>query len=152
MIKKALLIIDVQKSAVGNSDIPARLGELQYNYGQIYISKFVNTDSPLLRYIDFDGYEDADLAFDPAPDAVIFEKNIYSSFLPEMTAFDEIHLCGFDTDACIYKTAMDLIEHNVRPVILSEYCGSESEEYHQAGMLLLERNIGRENIVYKKSG
>jgi hypothetical protein len=76
----------------------------------------------------------------------IFEKGTYSSFLPEMKAFDEIHLCGFDTDACIYKTAMDLIESNVRPIVLKDYCFSEDETYHQAGLKLLERNIGKQNI------
>lgn len=146
MVKRALLIIDVQKSAVGNSDIPQRIELLQNEYEHIFISKFTNEKSPLLRFVDFDGYADTGLAFKPVSKSVIFEKNIYSSFLPEMKEFDEVHLCGFDTDACVYKTAMDLIENGIRPVVLSEYCGSETDEYHQAGMLLLKRNIGDKNI------
>ena len=76
----------------------------------------------------------------------MYEKGTYSSYLPEMKDFDEVHLCGFDTDACIYKTAMDLVEQNIRPIILKDCCYSENEDFHQAGLKLLERNIGKENI------
>ena len=62
------------------------------------------------------GYDDESLVFQPKENAIIFTKIGYSSFLPEMNNFDEIHICGFDTDACVYKTAMDLIEIGVRPV------------------------------------
>ncbi len=146
MVKTALLIIDVQKSSAGNSPLCVRIEKLQESYGHIFVSKFVNKGSPLLKLTGFKGYEDETLCFEPAPHAFVFEKNVYSSFLPEMERFDEIHLCGFDTDACIYKTALDLIENGVRPVILSAYCASETEAFHRAGMALLERNIGRENI------
>lgn len=146
MTKKALLIIDVQKSPAGNSPLCAKIEKLQEEYEHIFVSKFVNEKSPLIPLTGFSGYADESLCFTPAPNAVVFEKNIYSSFLPQMKAFDEIHLCGFDTNACIYKTALDLIENGVRPVILSAYCASETEAYHRAGMALLERNVGRENI------
>lgn len=146
MTKKALLIIDVQKSPAENSPLCAKIEKLQEEYEHIFVSKFINEKSPLIPLTGFSGYADESLCFTPAPNAVVFEKNIYSSFLPQMKAFDEIHLCGFDTDACIYKTALDLIEHGVRPVILSAYCASETEAYHRAGMALLERNVGRENI------
>lgn len=146
MTKTALLIIDVQKSAVGNSELPAKIEALQAAYEHIFVSKFINRGSPLIPVTGFDGYADEDLAFMPARRAVVFEKNIYSSFIPPLEDFDEIHLCGFDTDACIYKTALDLIEHRIRPVVLAAYCGSETRAFHEAGMLLLERNIGRSNI------
>ncbi len=146
MTKTALLIIDVQKSAAGNSSLPAKIEALQAAYEYIFVSKFVNRGSPLIPMTGFDGYADEGLAFTPAPQAVVFEKNIYSCFIPALKDFDEIHLCGFDTDACIYKTAMDLVENGIRPVVLEAYCGSENRMFHEAGMLLLERNIGRENI------
>ena len=145
-MKKALLIIDVQTSAVSKPEIAQRIEKLQYEYETVYVSKFTNTGSPLLPIMNWSGYENEELAFTPKENAIIFSKTGYTSYLQEMQEFDEIHLCGFDTDACIYKTAMDLIENNIRPIILQNCCFSANREFHDIGMKLLERNIGKHNI------
>ena len=146
-MSKALLIIDVQISSVTKLEIAAKIEKIQYGYKHVFVSRFVNKDSPLIPLTGRNGYDNEDLAFVPAPFAVVFDKNIYSSFIEELKNFNEVHLCGFDTDACIYKTAMDLIENNIRPVILTELCASADEELHQAGLSLLKRNIGAENLI-----
>lgn len=146
-MSKALLIIDVQVSGVTKPEIVAEIEKVQYGYDHVFVSRFINKGSPLIRLTGWGGYDDDSLAFRPAPAAVVFDKNIYSSFIDELTGFDEVHLCGFDTDACIYKTAMDLIEHGIRPVILTKLCASGSEDFHQAGLALLKRNIGAENLI-----
>ena len=145
-MNKALLIIDVQVSAVTREDIAKKIEKLQYDYDKVFVSLFKNNNSPLLKLLQWEGYENEALAFVPKKDAVIFDKSGYSSYLPEMKEFTEIHLCGFDTDACIYKTAMDLIENNVRPIVLQEYCFSADREFHTLGLKLLARNIGKHNI------
>ena len=145
-MKKALLIIDVQKSAVTKPDLVCGIEKLQYDYDVVYVSRFTNSFSPLLSLLEWSGYEDESLAFKPKDDAIVYTKTGYTSYLPEMRDFDEIHLCGFDTDACIYKTAMDLVELGIRPVILKDYCFSATKEFHDMGMALLERNIGKSNI------
>lgn len=145
-MSKALLIIDVQKPAVSKLEIAKNIEQIQYEYDVVYVSKFNNDDSPLVKFLDWDGFDDNRLAFKPKKDAIIYNKNIYSAFLPEMKKFDEIHICGFDTDACIYKTAMDLIENDIRPVILKDYCYSQNQELHDIAMKLLNRNIGIKNI------
>ena len=149
-MKKALLIIDVQFAAIKEHTraLPEKIEKLQAHYSRIFVSRFVNAGSPLIKIMDWPGYDNEELAFSPAPQAVVFEKNIYSSFLPAMSDFDEIHLCGFDTDACVYKTALDLVEHGIRPLVLADYCGSASENIHRAGIELLKRNIGEENIFF----
>ena len=144
--KIALLIIDVQKSAVGKSKLPKRIEDLQKQYKHIFVSCFKNRKSPLLKILNWSGYDNESLAFTPNPKAIIFDKQGYSSYLPEMKNFSEIHLCGFDTDACIYKTAMDLVENGIRPVVLKDYCFSANKTFHQMGLKLLARNIGKENI------
>ena len=145
-MKKALLIIDVQKSAVTRPEIASGIEKLQYDYEIVYVSKFTNSSSPLLPLLNWSGYEDESLVFRPKDGAFIYTKTGYTSFIPEMRDFDEIHLCGFDTDACVYKTAMDLVELGIRPIILKDYCFSASREFHEMGLRLLERNIGRSNI------
>lgn len=146
-MQKALLIIDVQASSVTNPDLIAKIEKLQYSYEHVFVSKFINKDSPLIPLTGWDGYENEDLVFQPAPFAVVFEKNIYSSFIDDLKDFDEVHLCGFDTDACVYKTAMDLIENGIRPVVLTKLCGSANERFHHIGLKLLKRNIGEINLV-----
>lgn len=146
-MKIALLIIDVQKSSITDKKIATEIEKLQTTYENIYISKFINKGSHLLQILNWAGYADEALAFSPSPKAIVFEKNTYTSYLPEMKKFDEVHLCGFDTDACILKTAMDLVENGVRPVVVEKYCGSVNKEFHEYGMKIIERNIGKHNII-----
>lgn len=146
-MKTALLIIDLQKSTRPAPDIVAAIEQLQYQYEFVYASRFVNAASPLIKFDVFDGYDDESLAFTPAEHVKIFAKNIYSSFIPEMRAFERIDLCGYDTDACVYKTAMDLIENGVRPRVLTRLCGSENAEFHELGLKALARNIGDANLI-----
>ena len=145
-MKKALLIIDAQKAAIIKPEIVRSIEKLQYEYDVVYVSKFTNTGSPLLSIMDWTGYDDETLAFTPKKEAIIFIKTGYTSYLPEMKAFDEIHLCGFDTEACVYKTALDLVEVGVRPVILKDYCYSSDEQMHTIGIKILEKNIGKKNV------
>jgi len=144
--KIALLIIDVQKSAAKKSILPRQIEVLQTQYTHVFVSQFQNKNSPLLKLMNWVGYRDEALAFTPIKTAVIFKKTAYSSYRPDMKEFDEIHLCGFDTDACIYKTALDLIENNIRPVVLKDYCFSVNKTFHEMGLKLLARNIGKRNI------
>jgi len=144
--KVALLIIDVQKSAVGKSSLPKKIEAFQNQYKYVFVSLFQNHNSPLLKILKWSGYTDESLTFKPLQNAVVFHKSGYSSYLPEMKDFTEVHLCGFDTDACIYKTAMDLIENGVRPIILKDLCFSENKTFHEMGLKLLERNVGKHNI------
>lgn len=145
-MKKALLIIDVQKSAVVKPEIAQNIEKLQYEYDVVFVSEFTNKNSPLLKLLDWSGYDDETLAFKPKDNTTIYTKTGYTSYLPQMKQFDEIHICGFDTDACVYKTAMDWAEVGVRPVILKDYCFSANQELHDMGLKLLERNIGIKNI------
>lgn len=146
MQQKALLIIDVQKSAVGKSTLPKKIEKLQNQYEHVFVSQFQNQGSPLLKLMNWTGYDDEGLAFTPVPKAFIFKKKGYSSYHSKMKDFKEIHLCGFDTDACIYKTAMDLIEKGIRPIVLKNYCFSENKTFHEMGLKLLARNIGKHNM------
>lgn len=58
---------------------------------------------------------------------------------------DEVTLVGVDTDACVLATAIDLFEIGIKPIIIENCVGSSGgDECHEAGMLLLERSIGKE--------
>lgn len=77
-------------------------------------------------------------------------KNI--NFIQSLVALcdgfpDEVTLVGVDTDACVLATAIDLFEMGIKPIVIEDCVGSSGgEECHEAGMLLLKRSIGKEQI------
>lgn len=77
---------------------------------------------------------------------------VNTNFIQSLVAFcgslpDEVTLVGVDTDACVLATAIDLFEIGIRPIIIEACVGSSGgDECHEAGMLLLKRSIGKEQI------
>ena len=65
---------------------------------------------------------------------------------------DKVYVVGFDTDGCVLATAVDLFEDGIRPIILADYCASTGgDEYSNAGIKVLQRLIGKNNIVLNKN-
>lgn len=58
-MKKALLIIDVQKSAVIKPKIAQEIEKLQYEYDVVFVSKFTNKNSPLLNLLNWSALSDS---------------------------------------------------------------------------------------------
>ena len=95
MSRKTLIVIDVQKGFVNEHTrhvVPV-VERLQNGYERIYATRFVNAGaSPYREFLDWhrfgEGSADTELAFRPAPNAVIVEKHVYScvtrSFLDEL--------------------------------------------------------------------
>lgn len=60
----------------------------------------------------------------------------------------ELFITGVDTDSCVLKTASDLFENNIRPIVLTEYCQSNGgQEFHEAGILCMKRLIGEKQLT-----
>ena len=56
---------------------------------------------------------------------------------------EKLFIAGVDTDCCVLKIATDLFENNIRPVVLTNYCGSNGgSESHLAGIICMKRLIG----------
>lgn len=52
-------------------------------------------------------------------------------------------MAGIDTDCCVMKTALDLFEIGIKPIVLSHYCASTGgNNIHLAALDMLKRNIG----------
>jgi nicotinamidase-related amidase len=86
-------------------------------------------------------------------DAVI-DKEIYSAFTPAFDAmvaqrgWQYIVLCGVATDGCVLKTAVDAFERGLTPIVVTDACASHAgEDIHRAGLLLLERFIGKNQLM-----
>ena len=62
-----------------------------------------------------------------------------------------IFICGADTDCCVLKTATDIFEQGLMPIVLTEYCDSNAgPKSHEAGLLVMGRLIGKKCIVTDK--
>ena len=61
---------------------------------------------------------------------------------------DTVYISGFDTDACVLASTIQLFEVGIRPVVISRLCASSGGiTYHEAGLRCLRRLIGQENII-----
>ena len=161
MPETTLVVIDVQAGFVNRRTrhVAPAVERLQHGFDRLYATRFVNApESPWRRFMDWrrfaEGSADTELAFRPAAHAVILEKHAYScvneALLRDLRARGtaEVSLCGIDTDACVLVSAVDFFQRGIRPVILADACASHAgPECHEAGLRLLERLVGKEQIV-----
>lgn len=161
---KCLLVIDVQNGFVSPKTeyvVPRILELIEQFEGELVVAtKFLNyQESPYFRFM---GWER--LTSSPETDLIpevenkaslVIEKAIYSAckdkFCNLLSAkdIDEVYLVGIDTDCCVLKTATDLFERGIRPIVLEHYCASNGgEESHNAAIRVMERTIGRNQIIH----
>lgn len=147
-----LILVNVQKGFVHESNpLIGRITSLLKSkiFDKVIATKFVNSD----------GGKDCELVegVEQYADCVI-EKSVYScvssALLQQLRDWNEgslpedVYLAGVDLDGCVLKTALDLFEQSVRPVVLTWYCGSSGgPSVEQAALLCLERSLGKNQIV-----
>lgn len=161
---KCLLVIDVQNGFVTPKTeyVVPRILEIieQFEDELIVATKFVNyQESPYRRFMGWERLTES-----PETDVLrqieekaylVIEKAIYSACkdklcnLLSVKNITEVYLVGIDTDCCVLKTATDLFERGIRPIVLEHYCASNGgEESHRAALRVMERTIGRDQIYY----
>ncbi len=89
--------------------------------------------------------------------AITYEKRSYSCVVGpflrdlERASWTDVVICGIATDGCVLATAVDLFEYRpryIRPIVVRDACASHAgEQINDAGLLLIERFIGREQVV-----
>jgi nicotinamidase-related amidase len=86
--------------------------------------------------------------------ARVIDKESYTSLTSDFRsllkehATQEVFVCGIATDGCVLKTSVDLFETGITPYVLSDLCASHAgDEVHRAGLLLLGRFIGRDQVI-----
>jgi nicotinamidase-related amidase len=164
------LIVDVQNGFVNNSScrvLPV-IGQLAAAWlargAPIYMSQFTN--HPGSRWETLIGWrrlrDEPEIALCPelsvfSDRATIYRKHSYSCVVGPFAAdldessWDEVVLCGIATDGCVLATAVDLFEYrgrDIRPIVVRDACASHAgEQINDAGLLLIERFIGRRQVV-----
>jgi nicotinamidase-related amidase len=164
----ALIVVDVQQGFVNRhsrSVLPTivRLVEGWRAVGApVVMSRFHNpVGSPYetitgwtrLRTPEEQALADEVAAYADAAVAVI-DKAQASVFTPEGAqlihdaGWSDLVLCGIDTDACVYDSAMGAYQRGLRPWIVTDACASTGgPEYHDAALLLAARNLGADQLV-----
>ncbi|MEU3787523.1 isochorismatase family cysteine hydrolase [Streptomyces sp900129855] len=84
----------------------------------------------------------------------VIDKAQSSVFTPEGAqlirdrGWSDLVLCGIDTDACVYDSAIAAYQSGYRPWIVTDACASTGgPEYHDAALLLAARNLGADQLV-----
>lgn len=160
-MKKLLLVIDVQNDFINEhtKDTLIKIKELvnSNKYDLTAFTRFINNENSIwykkLNYKGCMTKEQQAIAIDTKNNK-IFDKKIYTAVNDELKDYvrendiSQIYLCGFDTDACIQKTAIDLFEQNYDVYVLKDYCMSHAgKEIHDLYIQNLSRIIGKNKIV-----
>ncbi len=168
--QQVLLVVDVQNGFVNSNTrhIIAHIKTLvrqwqSENRGPVVYSQFINLEkSPWQRLLGSTSLQsEPDTALHPdlpVENAHVFKKSTYSAWSAEVEqlcmghGIDSVVLCGIDTDQCVLETAIDIFEANLRPILLTDCCASSAgAKYHKAGLLLLERLIGKDQVLSSSS-
>lgn len=165
-VKNVLVVIDLQEGFINDNTVKVanNIRDLldSEKYDAVIATKFTNMpgssfDSFLGRTGMLGKEEKALLPFVEKHADIIVNKCSYScvkntNFIQSLLSLcdglpEEVTLVGVDADACVLATAIDLFEMGIRPIILEDCVGSSGgDECHEAGMLILKRSIGKEQI------
>ena len=85
---------------------------------------------------------------------ITINKHAYSSWQPEVSelceklAVNTVAVCGIDTDQCVLVSAVDIFQAGLKPLVVADCCASSGGgSFHQAGLLLLKRLIGEQQVL-----
>lgn len=159
----ALLVIDVQNGFINPNSchIPDRIEQLieETSYDHRIFTKFVNHPGSqyerLLRWKRLQSESETAIVDQLAKYSTItIEKRYYTCLTESFRSYvrkhkiTTFHIVGIDTDICVLKSAVDLFENEMTPIIFSECCMSHAgDEIHKAALSILPRFIGRDQVV-----
>lgn len=129
----------------------------------VIATRFINTDDSqwerLIHWSRLKTSPEIDLrpeilrAIEANPHARVIDKYTYTSLTEEVQDLlkelgtQRVVICGIDTDSCVLKSAIDLFEAGLTPIVLSDLCASHAgDEVHNAGLMLAGRFIGSDQI------
>ena len=169
-MKNILLVIDVQNGFINSSTENTKNEIVDLLKSKIFdiiiATKFINNNGSnfekILKWNKLKNEKEQEIVKDIEKYLdFIIEKDGYSGYTNDMINIlksinnnlsDKVYIVGFDTDGCVLATVFDLFEDGIRPIILADYCASTGgDEYNNAGIKVLQRLIGKNNIVLNKN-
>lgn len=84
----------------------------------------------------------------------IYEKHQYSAASPGLvdalrkSGMQTAYVCGFDTDACVLATVLDLFCGGFDVKVIEDCCASSNgAKAHEAGVAVIRNGIGAGNVI-----
>lgn len=166
--RSALVVIDMQEGFVNDQSsfiVPtvSRIIEWWSGIRRPYVmTTFRNEEGSgyhrLMGWRAMAGPPETDIIAELQPAAdqalAVTEKTGYSFFnssaagLVEQHGWTDLYITGIATEACVLKTAIDAFERGMTPWVVVDAVYSEAgSRAHQAGLVVLERCIGRSQLV-----
>jgi nicotinamidase-related amidase len=158
-MKNAILIVDTQKFFINKftKDIPDKIANFlkEHTFDYIIFFKFIfSKDSSFAKFIKNPRLihsEDTDIV--PELEKFItknnvFVKSTFSSFKSEKllnflkkNRIEKLYICGFDTNACVFATAIEAFDLGFDVKVIQDLCASHSgKKYHKDAVEMLKRN------------
>jgi len=168
-MKNILVVIDVQNGYVYTPEktaIAQKIIELtqKHIFDRVVCVKFVNRDDGVFpkyhRYYDMHKGKEIELVDELTADLVI-NRSIYTcvteEFIEKVTKINdgdkiqELFLCGIGTDTSILKSALDLFERDIKPLVLTNYCipQDNSAITQMKGITFVSRMVSDKCIINK---
>ena len=160
---ECLMIIDVQNGFISpnTEHVLSNVEELMDSFkGRMIIaSKFINVPNGpfdlIMHWRRLKESPETDLIEKKKKKAThIIEKEGYTLINDTVKELlighnvDLVYIAGIDTDCCVLKTAIDLFENNIRPVVVTDCCASNGGiESHNAAIKVMERTIGKAQMI-----
>lgn len=160
-----LIVIDMQNGFLGEKSrhvidrVVRVVSECTQRSIPALFTRFYNREgSPyesLIGWTRLRSEEETEITEELSPfPARIIDKDFYSAFTSDFEqllrekGWKTLIICGVATESCVMKTAADAFERNLTPVVISDACASHAGvDVHNAGLMILGRFIGKDQIV-----
>ncbi|MBD2505378.1 cysteine hydrolase family protein [Anabaena azotica] len=159
--KRILLAVDLQNGFLITPECLAVVPKVVAHasqFHQVWATRFFNRNPNFSRQVNWNQMVSAqETELSPALIGVVsktFDKPSYSPMSPALLqalqtdAITTVAVCGVDTDACVMATALGLFDAGFETFVVSDACASSGgQEYHEAAIKILKRNIGEKYVI-----
>ena len=159
--KGIMLAVDMQNGFLTTPETEEVVTNVVENadlFDQVWATRFFNRNPNFSRQVNWDEMVSGpETELDPSLTPVVsktFDKPSYSPPAEELVralkneGITTVAVTGVDTDACVTDTALELFDAGFETYVVSDgVTSSGGEEFHEAGIMLLERNLGEDYVV-----
>lgn len=159
--KGILLAVDLQNGFLITPECKAvvpKVVDRVSQFHQVWATRFFNRNANFSRQLSWNQMvsgQETELSTTLSPVvSKTFDKPSYSPVSQALLqtlqsdAITTVAVCGVDTDACVMATALGLFDAGFETFVVSDGCASSGgQEYHEAAIKILERNIGAQYVI-----
>ncbi len=163
-MKTALIVTDLQRGFLNKhtKHLRPRIKSLlrKQKFDVVIFTRFINHPQSqfekLIKYTRFQDQGDTGIIPEFKKYAkIVFEKSTYSPFTPQLKLFlnrqglTHLYFVGVDTNACVLAGVLEAFDQGYTPYVLASCCASHSgPKFHKATLLILEKLIGKQQIIW----